>query len=230
MDKKLIGALAFIFGATLGALGTKLQLEKKYQKRMNDGIADVRDYYKKKEEYITYSQPEVAPEVDSEVGTPGDYTAALEKRAALKARAKPEVVNYAAMAKELGYQGEPIPIETKNPAMAPVKPKNMGNTKPFVISYEDYGRKDGQEISSLTYYICGTLAEDDDTVLDPAAVERIVTRELLEANFTSDADEGPGRENSIYIRNNLLGCDYEILRDYRSYFEVVGDNPEDRMD
>lgn len=221
MNNKLIGALAFIFGAAAGALGSTLYLEKKHQDQMTKSINEVRDYYKQKEEYITYSKPEDPTETEA-------HPEEVEKRAALKARAKPEVMNYAAMAKELGYQGEPVPIEVKNPAAAP-KPPKVANLKPFVISYEDYGRKDGQEISCLTYYMCGTLAEDDDTVLSKSDIERIVTQQLLDENFTPDADEGPGRENSIYIRNNLLQCDYEILRDYRSYFEVVGDIPEDRM-
>lgn len=221
MNKKIVGILAFVVGAAAGAFGSKFLLEKKYQDNLKEEMSKIQEYYKTKDD------PKPLEEEMKEPFTP--EIVVDREAAAIKARNKPEVMNYAAMAKELGYQGEPVPIEVKNPQVAPSKPKKQGNTKPYVIPYEEYGRKDGQEISSLTYYMCGTLAEDDDNVLDPAAVERIVTRELLEANFTPDADEGAGRENSIYVRNQLLSCDYEILRDYRTYFEVVGDHPESRM-
>lgn len=223
MDKKIIGTLSFIFGAVAGAIGAKLYFEKKYQTQMTKNIDEIRAYYKKKDEYITYSKPEEG------VTTDVKEEQAPEKRAALKAREKPEVVNYAAMAKELGYRGEEIPVVAKNPAAAP-KPPKEANLRPYIISYDEYGRKDGQDISSLTYYTCGTLAEDDDTVLSRLDIERIVTKEILDENFSEEIDEGLGHDNSIYVRNNLLHCDYEILRDSRSYFEVVGDMPEDRME
>lgn len=224
MNKKIVGILAFVVGAAAGAFGSRFLLEKKYQDNLKEEMSKIQEYYKTKDNPVQHSGTIKASANITTTVTPEE-----KEKAALKARNKPEVMNYAAMAKELGYQGEPVPIDVKNPQVAPSKPKKQGNTKPYVIPYEEYGRKDGQEISSLTYYMCGTLAEDDDNVLDPAAVERIVTRELLEANFTPDADEGAGRENSIYVRNQLLSCDYEILRDYRTYFEVVGDHPESRM-
>ena len=225
MNNKIVGVVAFIAGSVVGAFAGKLYFEQKAEKKAAKSIAEVRAYYKQKEDYITYSQPE------DDLAKEGVPEEELDKRAAVKARVKPEVINYAAMSKELGYQGEPIPVVSKNPAVAPEPPVNKYDAvlKPYVIEYDEYGRKDGQEISSLTYYICGTLAEDDDTVLTPSDIERIVTMKILNEYFTPEDEEASGHDNSIYVRNNKLHCDYEILRDYRSYFEVVGDIPEKRM-
>ena len=83
--------------------------------------------------------------------------------------------------------------------------------KPYVIAPEDFDELDDYETNELTYYSCGTLADDGDNIIDD--VDEIVGNDFAE-HF------GEYEDDSVYIRNDALKCDYAILRDHRRYSEV----------
>lgn len=83
--------------------------------------------------------------------------------------------------------------------------------KPYVISPEEFDELDDYETNELTYYACGTLADDCDNIIDD--VDEIVGDDFAE-HF------GEYEDDSVYIRNDTLKCDYAIMRDYRRYSEV----------
>ena len=87
-------------------------------------------------------------------------------------------------------------------------------TKPYVISPDEYGDLD-YETASLTYYADGVLADEFDTVIHN--VDEIVGEESLE-HF------GDYEDDSVFVRNDELKCDYEILRDLSTYSEAIGSN------
>ena len=83
--------------------------------------------------------------------------------------------------------------------------------KPYVISPEEFGEAD-YNIVSLNYYADGVLANDFDEVVDD--VENTVGEDF-EEHF------GDYEEDSVFVRNDELGLDYEILRDMRNFSDVV---------
>lgn len=93
-------------------------------------------------------------------------------------------------------------------------------TPPYVITPDEFDTLDDYETSSLTYYTDGVLADDDDNIIDN--VEDIVGKDFA-SHF------GEYEDDSVFIRNERLKCDYEILMDYRPYSDVVdkGSNPRD---
>ena len=83
--------------------------------------------------------------------------------------------------------------------------------KPYVIPPEEFGSKDEYETISLTYYSDGVLTDDmDDPISD---VDDVVGIESLE-HF------GEYEDDSVFVRNDILRCDYEILLDNRRYADV----------
>lgn len=90
---------------------------------------------------------------------------------------------------------------------------DMENDKPYVISPEEFGELVGYDAITLTYYADGILADDDDEMID-------------EIDDTIGADSlshfGEYEEDAVFVRNDARCCDYEILRDYRNYTDVVG--------
>lgn len=70
---------------------------------------------------------------------------------------------------------------------------------------------DGYERISLTYYADGVLADEDNEPVDD--IEEIVGDGL--EHF------GEYEEDSVFVRNDAKKCDYEILRDLRTFAEVV---------
>lgn len=95
-------------------------------------------------------------------------------------------------------------------------PSKMRAVKPYVITPEEFGDQDGYDISTLTYYSDGVLTDDFDEVIED--IEGLVGEDSLE-HF------GEYEDDSVFVRNDISRTDYEILRDERSYSEVVGTSP-----
>jgi hypothetical protein len=131
-----------------------------------------------------------------------------------KAVHKPDISEYAKILKSDGYTDyahiKDIPKEEE--AEVPMK----DTEHPYVISPEEFGDFYDYETISLTYYSDGVLADDNDEEIDN--VEEIVGSEALESF-------GEYEDDSVYVRNDRLKCDYEILLSHRLYSEIVEEKP-----
>ena len=84
---------------------------------------------------------------------------------------------------------------------------------PRVISPDEFGENpDEYEPVSLTYYADGVLADEMDEVIEN--VDEIVGEGSL-STF------GEYEKDSVFVRNDMTKCDYEILRDTRNYSDVA---------
>jgi hypothetical protein len=88
--------------------------------------------------------------------------------------------------------------------------------RPYVISPEDFGEHDDYETISLTYYADGTLTDSTDEPIED--VEYVVGEDSL-THF------GEYEDDSVFVRNDRLRTDYEILLDTRNYSDVVRRGP-----
>lgn len=93
------------------------------------------------------------------------------------------------------------------------KPKPRDPERPYVIRPEEFGDVDGYEMISLTHYSDGVLADDDDEKMADDEVDEVVGADYAE-HF------GEYEDDSVFIRNDKLKCDYEILLDQRKYSEL----------
>lgn len=110
---------------------------------------------------------------------------------------KEDKENYASILKENDY------IKKKGGA------KEMFD-KPYVISPDEFGEND-YETESLTYYEDGVLADDFDNVIEN--IDELVGIDSLN-HF------GEYEDDSVFVRNDMLKIDYEILMDTRKYSEL----------
>ena len=99
--------------------------------------------------------------------------------------------------------------------------KEVAKVKPYIIEPERYGEIYEYDTISLTYYADGVLADDSDEKIED--VDEIVGADSLE-HF------GEYEEDCVFVRNDELKCDYEILRDYRKYSDVVGETRPNQME
>jgi hypothetical protein len=98
--------------------------------------------------------------------------------------------------------------------------KEGGNDMtPYVISPDEFDTIEYDTVN-LTYYADGVLVNDsDDEVIED--VEDLVGPDALDSF-------GEYEEDSVFVRDDALGIDYEICKDTRTYVEVVGaDYPEE---
>lgn len=83
-------------------------------------------------------------------------------------------------------------------------------SEPYVIKPDEFGMLEdkGYDEVSLTYYSDGVLVDDGDNVIEDTA-------SLVGTDFADYF--GEYEEDSVHVRNEMLKCDYEILKDNRAY-------------
>ena len=88
--------------------------------------------------------------------------------------------------------------------------------EPKVISPYDFGELDGYHQIELTYYADGFLEDDDYNIVEDA-------EELLGPDALNSF--GEYEEDAVFVRNDFLRTDFQILRDYRTYEEARSAGP-----
>lgn len=88
--------------------------------------------------------------------------------------------------------------------------------KPYVIPPDVFGDIDEYEQISLNYYADKVLTDEDDEIIHD--VEEVIGTESL-AHF------GEYEDDSVFVRNDRLKCDFEILLDSRNYSEIFKKGP-----
>lgn len=85
--------------------------------------------------------------------------------------------------------------------------------EPYVIPPEEFGEYSDYEQISLTYYSDGVLTDEDDNIIDDVAG-------IVGAFFMDHF--GEYEDDSVFVRNDVTRCEYEILADERRYVDAVG--------
>lgn len=89
---------------------------------------------------------------------------------------------------------------------------------PYIIAPEEFGEFEDYEQISLTYYGDKVLADENDERMDEYDIKDSVGADAVNHFGEYEAD-------AVYVRNDALRCDYEILLDERTYSEVLESKP-----
>lgn len=92
---------------------------------------------------------------------------------------------------------------------------NMAN-EPKVISPYEFGELDGYHQIELTYYADGVLEDDEGNIVEDGD-------ELLGPDALNSY--GQYEEDAVFVRNDKLRTDFQILRDYSTYDEARSTGP-----
>lgn len=90
--------------------------------------------------------------------------------------------------------------------------------RPHTIPPEEFGEAYEYDTVSLTYYADGVLTDEYDEIVED--VDDLIGEDSLK-------QFGVYEEDSVFVRNDELKTDYEILRDKRNYSDVVGTSESD---
>lgn len=199
--------IMFILGAAAGSLVTWKIVSEKYKKIADAEIKSVVDYYYNKDE--NEKKEEELPVVEHVIerddldGVTKEY---IRRSAVDIAKAKentglPDDEYYKKM-KELGYNSEDDCVY--------IEP-GVDYIRPYLISVDEYGDRDDLSTQSWTYYSDFVLTDGvGDIVLDPESV-------------LGDSLEHFNGAQAIYVRNENVECDYEIIKVKESFSEINGD-------
>lgn len=189
----------FLIGVTVGTAAAWFSLKRYYERIAQEEIDSVKAVYSERK-YVNTSTTKDENNNEKQEDN---------QRKADIARLKPDLVNYAAKLQEEGYINY---AEHSKKNIEEKQEESMLN-KPYTISPDDYGENDYYDQISLVYYDGdGVLADDEDEVMED--IEGTVGEDFAE-HF------GEYEDDSVFIRNDHLRCDYEILKDNRSFSDVV---------
>lgn len=195
MSSKGMAFLAFIVGAGIGSICTWKLLKRKYELIAQEEIDSVKAAYATREIGKGFVEG-----FRDGLKVAEDRTQKDEDDVDFK--------KYASIIQKEGYTDYSRSVEEKK-GEAFVE-------KPYVISPEEFGEFEEYEKISLTYYADKVLADENDEEVDD--VDEIVGEESLN-HF------GEYEDDSVFVRNDRLKCDYEILLDQRNYSDVAKTMP-----
>lgn len=197
---KTINFMMFVVGAAVGSIVTWRYIEKKYEQIAQEEIDSVKEVFAKRELDSTENNDVV-------------------REKAFNAKEKPNIVEYAAKLREQGYTNyTDIESETNEEG---VNEESMDIDMPYVIPPEEFGEFDDYEKIGLTYYSDQILTDEDDELVED--IEDTV-------GFDSLNHFGEYEDDSVFVRNDRLKCDYEILLDQRNYSDVIKRKPHEVID
>jgi hypothetical protein len=84
--------------------------------------------------------------------------------------------------------------------------ETMDFSAPYVIAPEEFDELEGYESRSLTYYSDGVLTDEQNAIVD--------------IGIDPKDHFGEYEDDSVFVRDDFLKCDYEILMDLRTYSDA----------
>jgi hypothetical protein len=101
------------------------------------------------------------------------------------------------------------------------KEENMANKykKPFVVTPDDFASVPGFDTDTFYYHQDDIISNGDNEMLGEHEVEQILGLSVLQIK----EQFGVYEEDSVYIRNMRMKCDYEILREEENFTRRNGD-------
>lgn len=198
MKTGLSNVLMFTIGTAIGSVVTWKLLKTRYEVLLQEEIESVKEAFAN----LKVDEAEEATDEKEPVDPVTGDT---------KAEFKATYEDYCELLEKSGYtNGEKGGKEL------------MEGIKPYVIPPEEYGEKEEYEQVTFSYFADGVVAYE---YPDPE------TGEIL-FDVIQDVDDCIGHENllhfgeyeddSLHVRNDRMEVDYEILRDYRNFEDIVG--------
>lgn len=212
MNSNIINVLVFTAGAAIGSAVTWKFLKDKYEKIVQEEIKSVKEVFADR-----FSDSSVEPsseESDDEIEEDplSDYRkinwddledldpSELEEEYQAEEADKAEYEYLSNIYKEGGADNMP----------------SSEPREPYIIEPIEFGELDGYKTFELTYYEDGILEDEDyEIVRNP---EEILGPDAL-GSF------GEYEDDSVFVRNERLRADFQILKDYRTYDEARSIGP-----
>ena len=204
MNSKLLSFLAFVMGASVGSLVTWKCIEKKYKQIAQEEIDSVKETYAKMRK-----DDLEAKQADIEAAKAKLHPAESEKAKTPEVQPE-EVKEYEDVIARHNYTSYSNNINGKG--------GDMMTDRPYIIPPEDFGDYPDYETISLTYYNDKVLTDEYNEIVDD--IDGLIGEDSLN-HF------GEYEDDSVFVRNDALKVDYEILLDSANYSDIAPQNQVD---
>ena len=191
MNKTLVGVVSFALGAAAGAAGAWYILKTRYEEIAQEEIDSVKQVFKKRLDEM--GDKDISSKSDEPVEEDSEKSDGSDDSA--EKEEYKQVVDYT------GYSATTESDEKKD------RPED----RPYVIPPDAVGELVGYDYIELIFFSDNTITDDQYELLENP--EDII-------GFESLNHFGEYEEDSVYVRNDRLKCDYAILLDERTYEEA----------
>lgn len=198
MNSKFINVFVFAVGAAIGSAVTWKIVKTRYDRIIAEEIESVKKAFA---DVDTDSCDDVEPDADDEAGMPERPRQINWDELEDLDEDESDMTEYSRIVEN--YTSE------KGGAI------NMAN-EPKVISPYEFGELDGYHQIELTYYADGVLEDDEGNIVEDG-------EELLGPDALNSY--GQYEEDAVFVRNDKLRTDFQILRDYSTYDEARSTGP-----
>lgn len=197
LDKKNI--IFLVIGLGIGGAIGWVGCKKRYEEVVNEEIDSMKEHFEKK--YIQFVN-----EIEEETKKEKEQEQVKEE--------KPEEPDYQGIIKKLNYNQfstkstKPV-VEDKEPEMT------LETSKPRLITQDEFIDNNGYEKVVLSYF------EDDEILMD--ATDNVLENGIMIIGEENLQEFGiiEEEEDTIYVRNDLMGCDYEVVMENGSYADYI---------
>ena len=205
MKKSVACVLSFVGGIAVGSVSTMLLIRRSFRKA---GVCI---------SYDDWAEPVSEKEEDMQKYNTTSSADPDTMQAVKKEKTERQSIDYTQYAKSGGASSVQSPsqqlIDAVKAGAEEATHVPVPEDKPYEITPQEFNEIEGYEVISLRYYVQdNTLADDNDELVDD--IDSIVGEENLQ-KF------GHYEDDCVYVRNDRMKCDYEILLDYGSYEENV---------
>jgi hypothetical protein len=195
MTKNVYGMLMFIAGAAVGAAVAVKIVQKKYEKRANEEIESVREYYASKKSEKVKEEIKKLDEIKALDGEEkiDAYLKVLEDSGYVSRELEEQTTE----------KKEIVTVERKSDT-ALISPEELGEL------VEEYDRC--FDIVTLVYYADNVMVyHEDEHLVDD--IDDLVGTEFRD-HF------GDYENDAVFVRNFRNETDYEIIRDEDKYYDI----------
>lgn len=195
---KLSHVIAFVAGAAVGYFATNYLLKDKYEKRFQQEVSSTIEAFKTNKNEGYNKNNEVTLK-DEKLKTVSDEVV---------------VADIKEYAKNIGKH-DYSEVKDDEPSEEN-KDDGIDHTKPYVITEEEVDAYMNYSITQWNYYADGVLTDENNEVVED--VSTTIGKEAFEHLKKTS-------ESAIYVRNDLLELDYEILKNEMTYAELLEEKP-----
>lgn len=201
------GLCIFGAGVIAGAFVAARAVKEKYQQEAEEEIAEMREYYRElKKESTKVETAEDDTKEESKEESKEDFKPIEELAEAEEIIKDRGYINYT------HYNDTDIKENNKE--------EQVDENEIYIIDPEEYGGENGEyDTATLTYFKDGVLADE---------VDEIVPYNIIGGEENLQPFKDYPDCNAVYVRDDNIMVDYEILRDPYQYDEYKMDFSDDR--
>lgn len=211
MSNVLKNTLIFAAGAAIGSVITYRYLNDKYVEIVKEEVDSVKETFNKKLEKVKteYDNEEIITIRPGEKQDLKDLSLYANNEEIITAQPskKPDLKGlYDDILKDKEYRDY---SEYADPRKE-VRDISDLKTRPYVISPEVFGDEYDYDLYVYTYYADGVVTDEGDEPIEKEELDELIGLDSLNTF-------GQYEEDAIYVRNEGLKIDYEILKDNSNY-------------